>query len=382
MLETVILDKCSTHLKCEDNQFGFKKGHSTELCIYTLKEVMNYYTRLGSPVFIAFLDIEKAFDKVNHDKLFRKLIRRKMPVYMVEILVYWYAQQKFRIRWDGIMSDKFPTSNGIRQGGLLSPYLFNVYIDGLSCKLNNIGVGCYINNVCINHICYADDIVVMAPSVAALQRILNECNVYADDHVIKFSVGDEGKSQCLICWPRSWRHKFLPKFTLSGFLLPIVESYEYLGYTVCNTQQDNDEIMKRMRKLYSTGNMIINKFRNCSDEVKIMMFRTYFSSIYCCTLWSNYAVNAFRRVKVAHNDIFRSLMKQPRDISISAFFVTSHVNNLNNLLRVNIYNFLSRIVSSQNSLVTAVSEGDCRLHSCIWEHSNRLLHANDVLLFW
>ena len=97
MLETIILDKCSTFLKCEDYQFGFNKGHSTDLCIYTLKKVTNYYTRKGSPVFIAFLDIEKAFDKVNHTKLFRILIRPKIPVYIVEFLRYWYAQQKFRI---------------------------------------------------------------------------------------------------------------------------------------------------------------------------------------------------------------------------------------------------------------------------------------------
>ena len=205
----------------------------------------------------------------------------------------------------------------------------------------------------------------MAPSVSALQKILNECNSYADDHDIRFSVGVEGKSQCMIYWPRRWLHKFLPQFFLSGFLLPIVDNYEYLGYTVCDNQQDNDEIMKRVRKLYSTGNMIINKFRNSGDNVKMTMFKTYFSNIYGCTLWSNYTVNTFSRIKVAHNAIFRSLMNQARDVSISTFFVSCNVNNLNNLLRVNAHSFLNRIVGSQNSLVKAVSEGDCGLHSCI-----------------
>ena len=382
LLETLILAKCSDYFECEQNQFGFKKGHSTDLCTYTLKETINYYTRLGSPVFIAFLDLEKAFDKVNHDKLFKILLKRKTPVYIVELLMYWYSQQQFQIRWNGRLSRGFRATNGIRQGGLLSPFLFNLYIDGLSFKLNRLGIGCYINNVCVNHICYADDIVVLAPSVLALQRILDICSDYATDQDMKFSVGVEGKSACMICWPRRWTHKFKPKLILSGTLLPIVERYEYLGYTVCDSQLDNEEMMKRMRKLYATGNMIINKFRNSSEDVKIMIFKTYFSNIYCCALWSNYTVNPFARLKVAHNNIFRTLMNQQRDISISAFFVTCGVNNFNNLLRSNVFSFLNRVTTSQNSLVKAVSAEGCRLHSSIWDHSNKLLHAQDVLYYW
>ena len=382
LLETLILSKCGEYFKCEQNQFGFKTGHSTDLCIYTLKETINYYTSLGSPVFIAFLDLEKAFDKVNHEKLFKILLKRKTPPYIVEFLMYWYAQQQFQIRWNGKLSHGFRTTNGIRQGGLVSPFLFNIYMDGLSYKLNRSGIGCYINNVCVNHICYADDIVVLSPSVVALQRILDMCNDYADVHDMKFSVGPEGKSQCMICWPRKWTHKFLPKFILAGTLLPIVESYEYLGYTICDSQVDNEEMMKRMRKLYSTGNMIINKFRNCSEDVKIMMFKTYFSNIYCCPLWCNYSVNTFGRLKVAHNNIFRSLMNQTRDISISAYFVTCNVKNFDNLLRSNAYSFLNRVVSSQNKLVKAVSAEGCRMYSSIWNHINKLLHANDIIYYW
>ena len=382
LLETLILSKCGEYFSCEQNQFGFKTGHSTDLCIFTLKETINYYNRLGSSVFIAFLDLEKAFDKVNHEKLFKILLKRRTSLYIVEFLMYWYAQQQFQIKWNGKLSQGFRTTNGIRQGGLISPFLFNIYMDGLSYKLNRSGIGCFINNVCVNHICYADDIVVLAPSVVALQRILDVCSDYANEYDMKFNVGVEGKSQCMIFWPRRWSHKFAPKVILSGTLLPIVERYEYLGYTVCDSQVDDEEMMKRMRKLYSTGNMTINKFRNCSENVKIMMFKTYFSNIYCCSLWSNYTVNTFGRLKVAHNSIFRSLMNQARNVSISAYFVTCYVNNFNNLLRSNAYSFFNRVVRSNNTLVKAVSAEGCRLHSNIWDHCNKLLRANDILYHW
>ena len=69
----------------------------------------------------------------------------------------------------------FYVSNGVRQGGILSPYLFIVYIDELSNMLNSAGIGCLIHNCCTNHVFYADDICVIAPSPSGLQGLLNIC---------------------------------------------------------------------------------------------------------------------------------------------------------------------------------------------------------------
>ena len=63
----------------------------------------------------------------------------------------------------------FNVSNGVRQGGILFPYLFIVYIDDLSNMLNSAGIGCHIHNCCINHVFYADDICVIAPRPSGLQ---------------------------------------------------------------------------------------------------------------------------------------------------------------------------------------------------------------------
>ena len=66
------------------------------------------------------------------------------------------------------MSDNFCISNGVRQGGILSPKLFSVYVDDLSDKLINQTGGCHIDNLCMNHVMYADDISLMAPNPASL----------------------------------------------------------------------------------------------------------------------------------------------------------------------------------------------------------------------
>ena len=81
----------------------------------------------------------------------------------------------------------FSISNGVRHGGILSPKLFSVYIDDLSDKLVKCKVGCYIDNLCINHVMYADDICLMAPSPAALQELIDICYDFSVQNDLSFN---------------------------------------------------------------------------------------------------------------------------------------------------------------------------------------------------
>ena len=112
-------------------------------------------------MYSCFLDASKALDRVNHWTLFRKLLNRGVPVVLIRILLYWYRTQTFCIKWGSTTSDFFYVSNGVRQGGILSPYLFIVYIDELSNMLNSAGIGCHIHNYCTNHVFYVDEIYVL-----------------------------------------------------------------------------------------------------------------------------------------------------------------------------------------------------------------------------
>lgn len=127
VLERILLDRLQAYLITTDNQFGFKNKHSTDLCIYALKEVVRKYSRHNTPVFMCFLDASKAFDHVNHCKLFLKLQKRGVPPYLIRILHFWYLHQTMRVRWGRTTSASFPVTNGIRQGGILSPGLLKLY---------------------------------------------------------------------------------------------------------------------------------------------------------------------------------------------------------------------------------------------------------------
>ena len=88
LFESYISHHFIDFLKTKDNQFGFKPNHSIDMSVF-LKQVASSYVSRDTPVFAVFLDAAKAFDKVDHDLLFKKLIFRNVPLYFIGLLRYW-----------------------------------------------------------------------------------------------------------------------------------------------------------------------------------------------------------------------------------------------------------------------------------------------------
>ncbi len=130
-MATCLVSRLESFLYTNDNQFAYKREHSTDMCIYLLKEAIRFYTKHCSPVYACFLDASKAFDKLNQWILFKKYKQCGCPVYLVNVLVYWYQKQNLCVKWGNYLSDTFSVSNGIKQRGILSPILFNTYVDDL-----------------------------------------------------------------------------------------------------------------------------------------------------------------------------------------------------------------------------------------------------------
>ena len=158
------------------------------MCIYVLKEVIDRHRSL---YVYMFLDVSKAFDRVKHSILFQKLIDRGVPGYIVRLLIYWYSNQTMCIRWSGKLSEHFGVTNGVRQGGIFSPHLFNIYIyiymDDLTIALNKCNTRCVICSTTINHLMYADDLVILSPSVSRLSELMQVCGLYGLNHDIKYN---------------------------------------------------------------------------------------------------------------------------------------------------------------------------------------------------
>ena len=187
VLEWSILTTLSQYLITSNLQIGFKPGFSTTLCTGALKPVINRYLNKSSKVYACLIDASKAFDTVDYSILFQKLLDRRMPKPIIRLLVHWYKTQKLWVQWSGRASDYFMVSTGVRQGGLLSPILCTIYLDGLLESLRAGGLGYYWEDYFSGALCYGDDLTVLAPSPDALRKMLALCEEYAQSHSIQFN---------------------------------------------------------------------------------------------------------------------------------------------------------------------------------------------------
>ena len=167
-------------LHSDSLQFGFKRKCSTGTATWLVHEVLQHYLRQGSKPVAVVLDCSKAFDLARFDLLFSKLLSRGMPAVVVRVLAYSYEEQVAWVRWGrSCTSGRFNIRNGTRQGSVASPAFWCVYLDELFTELRRAGVGCHVAGLFVGVVGYADDLLLLAPSRDAAQRMLRTCENFA-----------------------------------------------------------------------------------------------------------------------------------------------------------------------------------------------------------
>jgi len=197
----------------------------------------------------------------------------------VRLLKHWY--EMMQIKWGNHFFEPFHVSNGVRQGGVLSPYLFAICLDDFTIELNNIKAGVYIGEVLLNHLMFADDICVFCPSVRWLQRIQDMCQAYAESHGVIFNCN---KTVCMTFKAKSARSTATPVLKLGGQYVNFVDRYKYLGILLDTELSDDKDIQRQLRYQYCAANKLRASFFRCSNAVKNVLFRSFCTPIYASQL--------------------------------------------------------------------------------------------------
>ena len=153
IVESLLFSFIDSHDNADEYQYGFKKNHLTASCSYIFKKIVDHYRQHGSHVFATFLDFNKAFDNVDYWLLFCNLVDNdpsSKQYFATRLLAYWYNNQQMFVRWQNTASKSFRILNGVRQRGLLSPYLFRFYIYNLIDRITKLNIGCHYFGTNIN----------------------------------------------------------------------------------------------------------------------------------------------------------------------------------------------------------------------------------------
>ena len=231
-------------LTTSEHQFGFKKNSSTVHALHCLKSTVNHYVNNGSRVFCAFLDASKAFDRLVHSVLFLKLMDRNVPLIFLDIIVSWYSNLSCRVKWGESFSDWFAITAGVRQGGILSPDLYCIYVDDLLNKLKSLGKGCYFINRFAGAFFYAD-MCVLAPSIKGLSLLLKLCESYC----IEWDIGLNAKKSRNLYFGK--RTKILHDIILNGNKVEWADEWPYLGVTLKSAKVFGCSVTDRIKKIVS-----------------------------------------------------------------------------------------------------------------------------------
>jgi retron-type reverse transcriptase len=190
-------------------------------------------------LYLCTLDAEKCFDCIWHDGLFFKL-KDILPQHHWIYLLKWYRSSYATVRWSTSMSRKFSITRGMKQGSLLSPILFKIFLDDLMAQLEHAQHGVRISDLKLNCCTYADDITIFASTITGLQSLIDICVSYAEVWRMKFS---ETKSKCIVLGKTITRD--VPRWRLYDQAVQPSDEAEILGVTVSSSANSASHVDKR-----------------------------------------------------------------------------------------------------------------------------------------
>lgn len=219
-------------------QAGFRKGYSTVDNVYNLTAIINLKLAKKRKVYAFFVDFRAAFDRIPRNLLVYKLHQMGMSTKVVNFIANVYQNTKSAV-WNGNeLSSYFETKSGVKQGCLLSPLLFTLYLNDLH---DYLGGGLFLEDDNIRLLMYADDIVLLADDVRILQNMIHRLEDYCKEWAMEVNLN---KSEIMI-FRKGGRIGSDERWMYNGEELKIVSEYKYLGVILTPQLSFTKHVMDR-----------------------------------------------------------------------------------------------------------------------------------------
>ena len=226
-----------------EEQNGFRKMRSCLDHIFTLVTVIENRLKKRQSTYVSLVDMQKAFDTVNRTCLFEKLSGIGIHGKMYNAIKSVYQNVTSAVRVNGICSDWFEVENGVKQGCILSPTLFSIFVNDLAKEIKMLNNGIQIDDYNLSILLFADDIALISDTPESLQTMLDTLSNWCYKWRLSVNVD---KTKVMHFRPPSVS-KTSYNFTCAGLPIDVTDSYKYLGLTL-NEHLDKNVIAKSVAK--------------------------------------------------------------------------------------------------------------------------------------
>ena len=287
---------------------------------------------------------------VDHFILGNILLDKNIPADLVLLLMHYLRNQTARVVWNGTKGGYHTIDEGVRQGGILSPILFKLYIDAVLSDISDLEIGCKLGFVQLNILAYADDIVIVADTKENLERIYL---LFVDKiRALKLKINTT-KSKCMV-FETSRFGSGLQEIRLGDDTLQNVTKYKYLGHMIQRNLIDNEDIESRLRQFYMKFNTTFRNFKNVSVETFIHLFCSYCLPDYGLPLWNSLQIlnkHIFNVFCVAYSNALKKILGVSRTYSSHDVADYCGLYLLKHYIAVIQSRYFKRIFKSNNPLI-------------------------------
>ena len=288
----------------QDEQNGFRKDRSCEDHIYSLTSIIRNRKNDGRDKYTCFVDMAKAFDRVNRDILFIKLANIGVSGNMLESIKTLYAECKASVNVNGSYTDFFNITAGVKQGDGISPTLFSIFIDNLVKGIKELDLGVEIDtNFQVSTLLFADDIVLIAPNEVNLQLMLDYLTKWCVENRMEVNIN---KTK-IIHFRKTNSARTVFNFHLGNCPIDICDTYKYLGI-ILNEHLDYTETANALSEsagrafsslivnLYNKMDLLYSSYTKVY-ETKLVPIMDYSSSVW--------GAKCYPKTDTLHNRIIR-----------------------------------------------------------------------------